>query len=71
MSSYVGPIRTPKGLRLAAEELKTLADQVADAQLTLPYEFKVYNMLEVSQKVVEAAIARKESVGAHYLVDDE
>jgi aspartate oxidase len=46
-----------------------LAEKVFSAQMTLPYEFKIYNMLEVSMKVVEAAIARKESVGAHYLMD--
>jgi L-aspartate oxidase len=70
MSSYVGPIRSQKGLQYALNELSALAEQISDINMTLPYEFKIYNMLEVSLKVVEAAIARKESVGAHYLVDE-
>ena len=71
MSSYVGPIRSQKGLQIAWSELNSLAEQLTDTNLSLPYEFKVYNMLQVSLKVVEAAIARKESVGAHYLIDAE
>ncbi|HPP85474.1 MAG TPA: L-aspartate oxidase [Bacillota bacterium] len=71
MTAYAGPIRSREGLRTAQAELDALAEQIEDAHLSLPYEFKVYNMLQVSRKVVEAAIARKKSVGAHYLIDEE
>ena len=40
-----------------------------EALLDEPYEFKIYNMYMNASAIVSGAIARKESVGAHYIVD--
>jgi L-aspartate oxidase len=53
MSAYVGVVRTTAGLRQAITDLKPLATQSALAQVAL--------------RIVESALARRESVGAHYL----
>ena len=70
MSDYVGPIRTTSGLRRAKEILNALSDRLDDAILETPYAFKVYNGVTNAQMVVDGAIARKESVGSHYIVND-
>jgi L-aspartate oxidase len=69
MSDYAGAIRRSKGLLTAKRELDELTEELKHACLTQPYEFKVYNMLEVSRILVESAINRKESIGAHYIED--
>lgn len=69
MSTYAGAIRHSSELLLAKEELDLLFEKVDNASLSLPYEFKIYNMIQAAQRVVDSAITRKESVGAHYIVD--
>lgn len=69
MSTYVGAIRHSKDLQKAKAELNELAQVINNANLSLPYEFKVYNMIQISQKVVDSAIDRKDSIGAHYIAD--
>lgn len=70
MSDYVGPIRTPSGLRKAKEILTAISDRLDNAILETPYEFKVFNGETNALMVVDGAIARKESVGSHYIVND-
>ena len=70
MSDYVGPIRTPSGLRKAKEILTAISDRLDNAILETPYEFKVFNGVTNALMVVDGAIARKESVGSHYIVND-
>ena len=69
MSTCAGAIRHSNNLLRAKNELNELVQTLDSTSMSLPYEFKVYNMLQISKDVVESAIARKDSVGAHYLVD--
>lgn len=69
MSSYCGPIRRKSELIGAKKELEELSYIISDAKLTLPFEYKVYNMIQVSLIIVESALKRKDSIGAHYIID--
>ncbi|MDD4163860.1 MAG: L-aspartate oxidase [Eubacteriales bacterium] len=68
MSEYVGAIRRSDEMQIALEGIDQLLEIADSAELILPYEFKIYNMMQVAKKVVEAALARRECIGAHYIV---
>ena len=51
--------------------LKELEEQLDATYLSTQYHYKVNNMLQNSLAILEAAYKRKESVGAHYIIDDE
>ncbi len=70
MTEYAGPERSFSGMLKGIEILKKLEDQLDNAYLTAPYQFKVTNMLQNGIAVLTAAYARKESVGAHYIIGD-
>lgn len=70
MSKYAGPIRTTKGLKIALEIITSIYDDIKNALLTCPDDFKIFNMCQVSLMIISAALERKESVGAHYVVED-
>ena len=69
MSKYAGAVRTHGGLEIAKKELEAIGSVLDEALLDEPYEFKIYNMYMNASAIVSGAIARKESVGAHYIVD--
>lgn len=69
MSKYAGAVRTHSGLEIAKKELEAIGAVLYEALLDEPYEFKIYNMYMNASAIVSGAIARKESVGAHYIVD--
>jgi len=70
MSTYVGPVRHPSGLRKAKEILTEISNKMDEIILETPYEFKVFNGVANAIMIVDGAIARKESVGSHYIVND-
>ena len=47
-----------------------LEEQLDHTYLATPYHYKVYNMLQNGLKIVKAAFNRKESVGAHYIIEE-
>lgn len=69
MSAYAGAVRTQKGLTTAKEILSGIICILESVNLTDPYEFELFSMAQVSLMVVDSALARKESIGAHYLAD--
>ena len=70
MSKYVGAVRTPSGLNMAYTTIKEIYDILETARLSNPYEYKIFNMCQVSLMIIEAAIERKESIGAHYILEE-
>lgn len=70
MSKYVGPVRTHEGLQTALETIENIYQKMDNAKLSKPYDFKVYNMCQISLMIVKSAIERKDSIGAHYIVED-
>lgn len=70
MWNYVGILRDEKSLNIANEKLQRLRAKFsieAKCQNKFEYEFK--NMLTVAQLIVDSAINRKESRGAHFRKD--
>jgi L-aspartate oxidase len=71
MSEYVGAVRTPNGLNKALEIIKETYTHLESSHLVKPYDFKVYNMCQTALAIINGAINRKESIGAHYIVEDK
>lgn len=70
MTQYVGPIRNSAGLLKAKESIELINTEAESFKLCDSYEFELYNMGQVASMIIDGAIARKESVGAHYMVDE-
>ena len=71
MTEYAGPERTFSGILKGINILKELEEQLDTTYLSSQYHYKVNNMLQNGLAILEAAYTRKESVGAHYIIDDE
>lgn len=78
MGTYMGVTRTGDGLAKAAEELKELQEKLATIHVqgtalqfnqSLQSYLELEKMVTISQIMVESAIIRKESRGAHYRED--
>lgn len=69
MTADVSAVRTTAGLTHAKAEIDALRARLADCVLDRREAYALYNMAQVASLVVEGALARKESVGAHYLAD--
>lgn len=70
MTELVGPVRTPEGLQRAKKSIDRINAEVSEYKLCDRYGFELYNMGQIASSVIKAAIARKESIGAHYMVSD-
>jgi aspartate oxidase len=70
MTKYVGPVRTQAGLKRAKAQIGSIVKEAESFTLCDKYEFELYNMGQVATMVIDGALARKESVGAHYLADE-
>ena len=68
MTKYAGPERSFDGMLKGIKELEEIKEQLDSAYLSNPYHYKVYNMMQNALCILESAYARKESVGAHYIV---
>jgi L-aspartate oxidase len=70
MSKYVGAIRTPNGLEKAKQIIGGIFSKIENSRIYNTDEYELYNMCQVALDVISSAIDRKESVGAHYIVND-
>ena len=68
MWEYVGIIRDEEGLKTAAGALHKLGGELGRGRSELEY-YQSINMLTVARVMVQAALWRKESRGAHYRQD--
>ncbi len=69
MSKYVGVLRTPQGLRDAAECLERLADKCSSDVAPTRSSFEATNLLTIATAVVASASSRHESRGCHRRTD--
>lgn len=70
MWDYVGILRDEKSLKIADAELQKLKNQFPIHTKCLnKYEYEFKNMLTVAQLIIDSAINRKESRGAHFRKD--
>ncbi len=71
MWNYVGIVRTQKRLERAKTRLAMLQQEINDYYWNFKVEpelIELRNLILVSSLIVEAALARKESCGLHYIV---
>jgi len=68
MWEHVGIIRDEAGLKIAAGEINRLGRELGRGHNELDY-YQAVNMLTVARVIVQAALWRKESRGAHYRQD--
>lgn len=69
MTKYVGIIRNQQGLETAKNIIKSIYARYSDLTGFSLVKLEVENMLTVAALVIEAAIERKESRGAHFRSD--
>lgn len=70
MWNYVGILRDEKSLKIANNELKRIKSRVPSiSKYSKKSEYEFNNMLTVAQLVIDSAINRRESRGAHYRID--
>lgn len=69
MTKKGGIVRNTRELNEAAEEIGGYYLMLKDTALMTSKEFETLNMAETAMEILESAIARKESVGAHYRED--
>ncbi len=68
MTADVSAVRTVAGLSHAKAEIDALRARLESYCLNSRAAYELYSMSQVASLVVEGALARRESVGAHYLV---
>mgnify|MGYP000978416375 CR=1 FL=1 len=68
MWEYDGIIRDESGLKAASREINRLSRELGPGDQELPY-YQAVNMLTVARVMIQAALWRKESRGAHYRRD--
>jgi L-aspartate oxidase len=69
MTKYVGIIRDEQGLKKAAGIINEIQEKYNSLTGFSLVKLEVSNMLVVAQLVIESALERKESRGAHYRSD--
>ena len=70
MSKYAGPVRTFNGLNTALEIINDVYNKIKSSKLVSPDHFKIFNMCQVALMIIKASLERKESIGAHYILED-
>ena len=70
MWNYAGIVRTEAGLKEAQKKINELKNNFKRMRKCMnKYEYEYRNMLTVASLIVEGALSRKESRGAHYRKD--
>ncbi len=70
MSDNAGAVRTMDGLKNAESELCGLFEKYALCKFENQAGYSIYDAIEVAKIIVKSAISRKESLGAHYVVEN-
>ncbi len=69
MTNYAGPERGFKGMLSGLSILYDLREQLDNTYLSTPFHYRIDNMLQNAVSILESAYNRKDSVGAHYIID--
>ena len=69
MSDNVGPLRKMEKMEKALTVFKEIEEKYKDCNFTTQKHFWLWNAVTNSIIITEKAIARKESIGSHYIVD--
>lgn len=69
MTKYVGITRDSEGLEHAKEQIKHLYNEIKDMKNDSILDFELQNSILLSLLVIQSALERKESRGAHFRTD--
>ncbi len=69
MEKYVGIVRTKDGLDIAYKIINRHYKNLSKTLVHSHYYYETLNMATTAKLIIEAAMARKESIGCHYRVD--
>jgi len=69
MNKYVGIIRNGDNLRKALKEVLGIIEETKDLECVSMVQYQVSNMVLIAKLVIESALMREESRGAHYRTD--
>jgi len=69
MSETCWVIRTEKGLRRGLKEISGILKTLSEADMSEKSVMELLNMAQVAHEILAGALARRESVGAHYRED--
>jgi L-aspartate oxidase len=69
MTRYVGIVRDREGLEKAKKKVDDYYELIKDMKNNSVSDFEMQNIVLVSKLVIEAALERKESRGAHFRLD--
>lgn len=70
LQTSASAIRRLSRLQNAREKLSQMEESLDAFSLSTPRDFRVYNMCTVAALIVDAALSRRESVGAHYIINE-
>ena len=68
MSKHVGALRKMDRMEKALVRLREIEEKYKDCNFTTQKHYWVWNAVTNSIIITEKAIARKESIGSHYIV---
>ncbi len=71
MTEKVGAIRTRSGLYDAKNTIDNIYEEISSCHFSTPKHYELYSLIEVAQLIIKHALGRKESIGAHYIVEEE
>ena len=71
MTARVGIVRNEEGMRAALDKIIHYGNEIADIENRTIKDFELQNIVLLSRLVIESAIERKESRGAHFRSDYE
>lgn len=70
MTADANAVRTPKGMAHGKAFVDSLLSELENARLETRAGFELYSMAMIADYILQGAINRKESVGAHYIEPD-
>ncbi len=70
MTLYANAVRTPKGMAMGKSFVDSLISELDEIKLTDRAGYELYSMASAAKYILDGAIARTESVGAHYIEPD-
>ena len=69
MTEFVGIRRDKNGLTRALDKIRDYGEKIRDMKNTAPADFELQNVQLLSKLVIESALEREESRGAHFRSD--
>lgn len=71
MQKNGGIVRDPQSLVYAVEKVGEMKENLQQAKLSQPADFELLNMACVGHEILLAALASRDSAGAHYLEEED